>query len=120
MSRTLQDALDALVDAAARTLMPERILHGHRAGPKAPLPDRWIAALTAADPTLPGSRPDEVRELGQALGDWMRAANEANGPNRVSFRLSEPQPDSDEWGLEFALQSAEDPSLMLPAPDVMP
>jgi SNF2 family DNA or RNA helicase len=115
---TLREALDALVDGAARSLLPERLLHGHRAGPKAPLPDRWIAALTADDPTLPGSRPEEVRELGAALGDWMRAANEANGPIRVSFRLTEPQPDTDEWGLAFALQSAEDPSLWLPAAEV--
>ena len=118
VARTLRDALDALVDAAARAVLPERLLHGYRAGPKAPLPDRWIAALTADDPSLPGSRPEEVRELGAALGDWMRAANEANGPIRVSFRLTEPQPESDAWGLEFALQSAEDPSLWLPAADV--
>jgi predicted regulator of Ras-like GTPase activity (Roadblock/LC7/MglB family) len=118
VARTLRDALDALVDAAARSVLPERILLGHRAGPKAPLPDRWIAALTAGDPALPGSRPAEVRELGEALGGWMRAANEANGPVRVSFRLSEPPPDSDDWALEFALQSAEDPSLYLPAAEV--
>jgi SNF2 family DNA or RNA helicase len=118
LAGTLRDALDALVDAAARAVMPERILHGHRAGPKAALPDRWIAALTAADPALPAARPDEVRELGRALGDWMRAANEANGPIRVSFRLSEPEPGRDDWALEFALQSAEDPSVYLPAVDV--
>ncbi|WP_433299866.1 DEAD/DEAH box helicase [Actinoplanes sp. CA-030573] len=118
VGRTLRDALDALVDASARAVMPERLLHGHRAGPQAPLPDRWIAALTAADPALPGSRPEEVRELGAALGDWLRAAHEANGPVRVSFRLIEPQPGTDAWALEFALQSAEDPSLWLPAADV--
>ncbi len=118
VGRTLRDALDALVDAAARTMLPERLLLGHRAGPKAPLPDRWIAALTADDPTLPGSRPEEVRELGAALGDWMRAANEANGPVRVSFRLAEPITGSDAWRLSFALQSAEDPSLWLPAAEV--
>ena len=71
--------------------MPERLLLGHRAGPKAPLPDRWIAALTAADPTLPDAPPGRgARAAAAALGDWMRAANEANGPIRVSFRLSEP------------------------------
>jgi SNF2 family DNA or RNA helicase len=115
VSDVLLDALDALVDAAARAVMPERILYGHRAGPRAPLPDRWIAALTAADPALPEARPAEVAELGRALGDWMRAAYAANGPIRVSFRLVEPVPGADEWGLEFALQSAEDPSLYLPA-----
>ncbi|MFC7274396.1 DEAD/DEAH box helicase [Paractinoplanes rhizophilus] len=118
VGRTLRDALDAMVDSAARSVLPERLLHGHRAGPKAPLPDRWIAALTADDPALPGSRPEEVRELGAALGDWMRAANEANGPVRVSFRLTEPAPEEDDWRLAFALQSAEDPSLWLPAADV--
>jgi SNF2 family DNA or RNA helicase len=118
IGRTLRDALDALVDAAARTLLPERILLGHRTGPRGPLPDRWIAALTDADPSLPGAQPAEVRDLGEALGAWLRAAHEANGPIRVSFRLSEPGPETDEWGLEFALQSAEDPSLYLPAAEL--
>jgi SNF2 family DNA or RNA helicase len=118
LARTLRDALDALVDAAARSVLPDRILLGHRPGPRAPLPDRWAVALTADDPALPGSRPGDVRELGAALGDWMRAANEANGPIRVTFRLGEPLPGSDAWTLEFALQSAEDPSLYLPAAEV--
>ena len=115
---TLRDALDALVDGAARAVMPERILLGHRAGPKGPLPDRWIAALTAADPALPGAKPAELRDLGKALDEWLRAAYEANGPIRVSFRLLEPAPGTDLWGLEFALQSAEDPSLYLPAAEI--
>jgi SNF2 family DNA or RNA helicase len=118
VGRTLRDALDALVDSAARALLPERILQGHHTGPRGPLPDRWIAALTSPDPSLPDARPDEVRDLGAALGNWMRAANDANGPIRVSFRLSEPATDDDEWGLEFALQSAEDPSLYLPAAEL--
>jgi SNF2 family DNA or RNA helicase len=118
LGATLREAVAAMVDAAARTLLPERLLHGHRAGPAAPLPDRWIAALTAPDASLPGARTDEVRELGKALGDWMRAANEANGPVRVGFRLIEPEPGEDDWQLEFALQSAEDPSLYLRADDL--
>ena len=112
---TLRDALDALVDGAARAVLPERLLLGHRAGARAPLADRWIAALTAAEATLPDARPAEVRELGAALDAWMRAATEANGPVRVSLRLIEPPPGQDSWVLEFALQSAEDPSLYLPA-----
>ncbi|MGX6601541.1 DEAD/DEAH box helicase [Micromonosporaceae bacterium Da 78-11] len=118
LARTLRDAMDSLVDAAARAVMPERILLGHRAGPRGPLPDRWIAALTAADPALPDARPAEASELGKALDDWMRAANDANGPIRVSFRLVEPLPTRDSWGLEFALQSAEDPGLYLPATEL--
>ncbi|MEV6347970.1 DEAD/DEAH box helicase [Actinoplanes sp. NPDC051851] len=112
---TLRDALEALVDGAARSILPERILGGHRAGSKAPLPDRWIAALTDTDPTLPGAAVGELRDLRGALDDWMRAANEANAPVRVSFRLFEPEPGEDAWWLEFALQSAEDSGLYLPA-----
>jgi SNF2 family DNA or RNA helicase len=48
----------------------------------------------------------------------MRAANDANGPIRVSFRLVEPVATRDDWWLEFALQSAEDPSLYLRAGDL--
>ena len=118
VGRTLRDALDALVDAAARAAMPERLLYGHRPGPRAPLPDRWAVALTAADPALPDADPAEAAELAKALGDWMRSAADAHGPIRVSFRLVEPAPGLDEWGLEFALQSAEDPSLYLPAADL--
>ncbi|GAB1688836.1 SNF2-related protein [Krasilnikovia sp. M28-CT-15] len=112
---TLAAALDALVDAAARALLPERLLLGHRPGAKAPLPDRWALALTAADPTLPGAPPAEVAALERTLSAWLRAAHDANGPIRVSFRLVEPLPGQDDWRLEFALQSAEDPSLYLPA-----
>ncbi len=115
---TLRDALDALVDAAARALLPERLLLGHRPGPKAPLADRWAVALTAADPALPGARPEEVAELRAVLDDWMRAALDANGPVRVSFRLIEPVATRDDWRLEFALQSSDDPSLWLKASDL--
>ncbi|WP_045740640.1 DEAD/DEAH box helicase [Actinoplanes rectilineatus] len=116
--RTTRDALDALLDGAARSLLPERLLAGPRPGPKGRLNDRWVSALTAEDPALPGASEPEVRELRQALDGWMRSANEANGPIRVSFRLIEPEPGEDDWLLEFALQSADDPSLYLPAADL--
>jgi SNF2 family DNA or RNA helicase len=115
VGRTLRDALDTMLDAAARAVLPEKILGGHRPGPKAPLPDRWAAALTTPDPRLPGAPAGELRDLRKALDDWMRAAQAANGPIRVSFRLIEPEPGEDEWFLEFALQSAEDSGLYLPA-----
>jgi SNF2 family DNA or RNA helicase len=118
VARTLRDALDAMIDAAARCVLPDRLLLGHRPGSRAPLADRWAVALTAADPALPDAPPDEVRELTRALSDWMHAAADAHGPVRVSFRLAEPAPGSDDWRLEFALQSAEDPSLYLLAPDL--
>ncbi|OJF12100.1 DEAD/DEAH box helicase [Couchioplanes caeruleus] len=117
-ARTLRDALHALLDASARTLMPERLLVGMRPGLRAPLPDRWIAALTAADPTLPGASAADAAELSRPLESWLRAAHDANGPVRVSFRLVEPVPGEDDWALGFALQSADDPSLYLPAEEL--
>ncbi|GAB1644586.1 DEAD/DEAH box helicase [Krasilnikovia sp. MM14-A1259] len=115
---TLTAALDALVDAAARALLPERLLLGHRPGARAPLTDRWAVALTAADPALPGASGTETTALSRALTAWLRAAHDANGPIRISFRLVEPLPGEDGWRLEFALQSAEDPSLYLPAQEL--
>jgi SNF2 family DNA or RNA helicase len=117
LGRTVRDALEWLLDSAARSLLPDRLMVGQRPGPKAALPDRWLAALTA-DPELRGAADADVRDLRRALDDWMRAANEANGPVRVSFRLIEPGEETDEWWLEFALQSAEDAALYLPAEDV--
>lgn len=113
--RVLRDALETMLDGAARAILPEKILGGHRAGPKAPLPDRWVNALTSPDPTLPDAPAGELRDLRKALDDWMRAAQAANEPIRVSFRLIEPEPGEDVWDLEFALQSAEDSGLYLPA-----
>ncbi|MFI5934830.1 DEAD/DEAH box helicase [Actinoplanes sp. NPDC051494] len=115
---TLRDALDALVDSAARAVLPERLLKGARPGTRGELADRWVSALTADDPALPGAKPAEVAELSGSLDAWLRAAHDANGPVRLSFRLVEPEPEEDSWGLGFALQSADDPSLYLRAEDL--
>ncbi len=112
---SVRGMVNALVDAAARQSMPERLLLGHRPGPRAALPDRWVLALTGGDPALPGASPAEAAELARELTAWLAAAHEANAPIRTTFRLLEPAGDDDEWGLEFALQSAEDPSLYVPA-----
>jgi SNF2 family DNA or RNA helicase len=118
LGELLRSAVDVLVDSATRTLLPERLLLGRRPGSTAPLADRWAVALTAADPALPGAPAGELAELTRALESWMRAALAANGPVRVSFRLVEPVATRDDWRLDFALQSAEDPSVYLPAGDV--
>jgi SNF2 family DNA or RNA helicase len=118
VGRTLRDAVEVLVDTAARGIMPERMLLGLRPGPRTALAERWLFALTSADPTLPGARAADVAELAEPLAGWLRSAHDANGPIRVSFRLTEPAPGSDDWSLDFALQSADDPSLYLPAEDL--
>ncbi|GAA1845249.1 DEAD/DEAH box helicase [Asanoa iriomotensis] len=113
----LRELLDAFTDAAARRALPDRLLLGHRPGPKAPVADRWMRALTADDPTVTATtaqRP-ELAALRTALDAWHRAAHQANEPVRVCFRLVEPLPTTDRWDLEFALQSVDDPSLYVPA-----
>ncbi|MEV4533156.1 DEAD/DEAH box helicase [Asanoa sp. NPDC049518] len=115
--QVLRELLDAFTDAAARRALPERLLLGHRPGPKAPVADRWMRALTADDPSVTATttqRP-ELAALRTALDAWHRAAHQANEPVRVCFRLVEPLPTTDRWDLEFALQSVDDPSLYVPA-----
>ncbi|MEV6981371.1 DEAD/DEAH box helicase [Sphaerisporangium sp. NPDC051017] len=114
-SHVLREALTALADAATRRSLPDRLLRGNRPGPRSPLAERWLFALTGEDTALPGAPADEADTLGGALRDWLHAAHQLEGPIRVCFRLGEPEGDADTWELEFALQSVDDPSLYVPA-----
>lgn len=138
----LAAALDALADAAARdrfdvgqhgglqhgglqhwALLPPR--RGRRPA-HVPVAERWAAALTGPDAGVEVATAEdeaEVAELAAALDAWRAAAQAPAGPVRTCFRLVEPvheddRPPDDEWRVEFTLQSAEDPSLMLAADDV--
>ncbi|WP_405085953.1 DEAD/DEAH box helicase [Microbispora sp. NBC_01389] len=115
-AHVLIEALAGLTDAAVRQALPERLLGGHRPGRRSPLADRWTVALTGDAADLPGARREEAEALARPLQDWFRAAHQLDGPVRVCFRLVEPEPEpGGRWRVEFALQSAEDPSLYLPA-----
>jgi hypothetical protein len=129
------DALDLLTDAAVRARLsctPGFELLA--AGPSAPLTDRWAAALTGADGQLTVA-PAEIAKAAQlafVLWAWQDAAQEPPGPVRTCFRLVEPSDRAaiyDEadasgpeaaagWQVQFALQSTDDPSLILPASDI--
>ena len=133
----LASALDALADAAARarlgssTLLPPR--RGRRPA-RIPVAERWAAALTGPDGGVEVATAEDEAEaagLAAALEAWRAAAQAPAGPVRTCFRLVEPvlqnpvrdddqpaDPPDDTWHVEFALQSAEDPSLMLAADDV--
>jgi len=132
----LTDALDLLADVAARTrldrdlgfrLVPAR--RGRRPA-RVPVAERWAAALTGADAQVPVATPEdeaEAAELAAGLEAWRGAAQVPAGPVRTCFRLIEPGEEADEeetaeaggdWTVEFALQSTDDPSLLLPATDV--
>ena len=113
---------------------------------RVPVAERWAAALAGADAQVPVATPQdeaEAAELAAALDDWRAAAQVPAGPVRTCFRLTEPEaddpgtlaasaasdssddpdaPDSadapDTWTVGFALQSTDDPSLLLPAADI--
>jgi SNF2 family DNA or RNA helicase len=126
------DALGLLTDAAVRGRLAAQPGYALLAGgPAAPLTDRWAAALTGADGRLSVTKADAAKaaQLAFALWAWQDAAQEPPGPVRTCFRLIEPdppasagdQPDGDagaRWRVEFALQSTDDPSLLLPAADI--
>ena len=136
------EALNMLTDTAVRgrlsaapgfELMP--------ADPAAPLTDRWATALTSPDGlvTVPPGELARAAQLAFVLWAWQDAAQEPPGPVRTCFRLIEPDcaeatdraaaPEGDEspgpvaqpepsWEVQFALQSTDDPSLLLPAADI--
>ena len=123
------DALDALADASARARLgrdPEYGLLPRRSGrrpARIPVVERWAAALTGADSQVPVTTPQdeaEAADLASALDDWRAAAQAPAGPVRTCFRLVEPgaEPDAATWTVELALQSTDDPSLLLPAADI--
>ncbi|MDX6334844.1 MAG: hypothetical protein QOG05_2184, partial [Streptosporangiaceae bacterium] len=143
----LATALDALADATVRARLdaaapggpPTWALLAPRRGrrpARVPVPERWAAALTGPDPEVEVATADdeaEAAELAAGLDAWHAATQAPAGPVRTCFRLVEPgpqdvdsedggpdddQPSDDRWHVEFALQSSEDPSLMLAASDV--
>jgi SNF2-related domain/SNF2 Helicase protein/Helicase conserved C-terminal domain len=120
-------ALDGLTDAAVRASLagtPEfALIPAADSGRSAPLPDRWAAALTGEDGRV-SVEPTEsalAAQLAFVLWAWQDAAQEPPGPVRTCFRLIEPggaEPDAATWQVQFALQSTDDPSLLLPAEDI--
>ncbi|RZU77410.1 non-specific serine/threonine protein kinase [Micromonospora kangleipakensis] len=126
------DALDALTDAAARVALAGTVLtRGLR--PAGPVP-AWLAALTGERREFT-SDPAGLETLRAELDAWQRDA--AGGPVRASFRLVEPDPDEivepllvvpadptavvtqgGRWRVEFGLQPADEPGLLVEAGQV--
>lgn len=116
-AHVLIEALVWLTDAAVRAVVPGPLIRGRRPGARAAVADRWAAALTGGDHSLPGMREDEAEELGAALHAWFAGAQALDQPTRTCFRLAEPD-GGETWRLEFSLQPSEDPSAYMPAGDV--
>jgi SNF2 family DNA or RNA helicase len=118
----LAAALDALVDAAARAVLPEpdRLAGAGSAGPDG-VAGAWLAALTGRQRRFAATA-GERAGLAADLAAWQRDA--AGGAVRACFRLVEPalghlgRGDTDGWRLDFALQAADEPSVVVDAEQV--
>jgi hypothetical protein len=103
------EALDCLVDAAARAALGESRLTLGRAGD--PVIRAWLSALTGIERVF-AADPAAVTVLSDVLAEWQRDA--VAGPVRACFRLVEPV-DDEEWQVRFGLQAADEPSLVVEA-----
>jgi len=134
----LADALSWLADAAARSRLPAALLTARRGRSPAriPIAERFVVSLTTTDARIDVATPQdqaEAEQLAAELAAWLDAARIPAGPVRTCFRLAEPAEPAgpaeptgpaepagagpDLWRVEFALQSADDPSLMISAAD---
>jgi len=122
-------ALDDLVDAAARCAIAAQPPVGPRAAAKGSRTGggrtagatrageglRWLSALIGPQRTVQ-AQPEELATLATGLRRWQRDA--VTGKVRAFFRLVEPSEEdgSDgDWRLDFALQAADQPSLLVDA-----
>ena len=115
--QTVAAATDALVDAAVRLRLSP-------AARRRALPT-FRTALVGSDPYF-ATTPAALRSLDEALAEWQREVTQG-GAVRACFRVVEPEsggeaagqdmPDA-EWRVEFALQSTEEPSLVVDAKQV--
>lgn len=104
------EALDSLVDAAARAALGRfRIAPG---GVRDPVIRAWLSALTGTERVF-AADPAGLTVLSEALAQWQRDA--VSGPVRACFRLVEPLDDGQEWQVRFGLQAADEPSLIVDA-----
>ena len=119
------DALDALLDAAARARLAQSgrpLTIGRDA---AATSRAWIAALAGSERAFPAAASD-LDTLLADLESWQ--ADAVSGPVRACFRLLEPPPASDPatgpgpdastWQLSFGLQATDEQSLVVAAEDV--
>ena len=99
------------------------------------MPERWAAALTGPDAEVEVATAEDEAEAAALAAGLDASAGRRPGPGRPGAHLlppggagaargrprqrpGRPNLPDDRWHVEFALQSAEDPSLMLAADDV--
>lgn len=127
------DATATFTDAVVRRRLESTRLPPPRRGRRPrrmPPTDAWLLALTSPVAEFEAT-PNEVAALAEALAPWAQFGAGPAGPARLTFRLAEPDSDSalgdlgdssdspaPRWRLEFWLQSAQDPTLLVAAEQV--
>lgn len=108
-------ALDRAVDRLVRAKLPAPLLQRRGDG----VVHAWLAALTGSGSHIHGDRA-ELADLRERLDRWADGAKPA--PLRACFRLTFvdefPGGDVGGWLLEFLLQPADEPGLLVPAHEV--
>ncbi len=115
----LVEYLSAVVDDVARRAPRPRSL-GRQPGTAG----AWLAALGSADPIMP-QRGDRGVALLRQVKAWEESApaSDTDAAFRLAFRLTPPVTDGTgspgaPWRLDYLLQAADDPSLLVPLAEV--
>ena len=110
---------DAVADTCARRAARDLAIAVHDASS---LSRRWVAALTTGDPVLAvQGAAANARALVEQLAEWAAPVTGRAGhaAARLCLQLRTPPDDDDDgWPLDYLLQAADEPSLMVPADQV--
>jgi hypothetical protein len=121
------DLLDVLADCEARAALEDEppLLRPGRVRSPDGVPEAWLRALGSDSGRVEGADAAALAGLRDRLDAWYRSEAPADEPLRTCFRLGEPlgpdpadpggDPSDDNWRLEFLLQAADEPSLMVAA-----
>ncbi|MDQ6707477.1 MAG: SNF2 helicase-associated domain-containing protein, partial [Acidobacteriota bacterium] len=111
-TRVLREFLEGAVDALIRSCeRPGPLKHFDS------IHDRWMHALTSADPVITGDA-SELKNLVNQVGQWQQPIRVSErAPFRLCFRLEEPPEGSPDWHVRYLMQDARDPSLLVSARD---
>ncbi|HXM54231.1 MAG TPA: DEAD/DEAH box helicase [Candidatus Dormibacteraeota bacterium] len=113
----VEDFVAALADAAARRGAAFDLPSRPRV--RMPAAEAWLRALSSPDAVV-GGDPIELGALRQRVEAWRQPAAAGPPPDgmRLCIRVAPPDPPRRSWKLEFLLQAADDPSLLVPAAEV--
>jgi len=135
LGRFVDEIVDYTVRFSGYAVAPSRLARSQRGQPPPSLEslhDQWLVALRSLHPTMKGD-PAQLAEFVSQVHEWQRPARlPSTAPFRLCFRLEEPEEPADDdqpknkrgtpngrgtWFVRYLLQSARDPSLLIPAKD---